>query len=80
MDRRDFCRVAFDFFFEKEKAVFGDNRYTLYYDLQSILYTLLQLNFEGKDEQKFQLNKEECERHKLLQDFNRVEVIFEILM
>ncbi|CAK5117554.1 unnamed protein product [Meloidogyne enterolobii] len=75
VDRRDFCRVAFDFFFEKEKAVFGENRYTLYYDLQSILYTLFQLSFEGKDEQKFQLNKEECESHKLLQDFNRVEML-----
>ncbi|KAL7080126.1 hypothetical protein ACQ4LE_000403 [Meloidogyne hapla] len=75
VDRRDFCRVAFDFFFDKEKSVFGGNRYTLYYDLQSILYTLSQLSFDGKDEQKFQLNKDECERHKLLQDFNRVEML-----
>jgi hypothetical protein len=49
--------VAFDFFIEKEKTVFGENRYSLYYDLQSILYSLFQLNFDGKDEQKFQLNK-----------------------
>lgn len=80
VDRRDFCRLAFDLFFDKEKHVFGENRYTLYYDLQSILYTLSQLSFDGgKDEQKFQLNKEECERHKLLQDFNKVEVIFSFI-
>ncbi|KAI6220879.1 Piwi domain protein [Aphelenchoides fujianensis] len=49
-DRIDICREAFRVVRQKHPTILGDDQHSVYYDLQSILFTLQPLHFEpGRD-------------------------------
>ncbi|KAL3119144.1 hypothetical protein niasHT_003927 [Heterodera trifolii] len=77
VDRRDFCRVAFDHFFDRQNDVFGDNRFALYYDLQCILYTLRELDFgPGHEKERvFVLDRQYCSEVEQLNKFFKVQML-----
>lgn len=59
VDRSTTCRKAFRAFIEKYGDFFGENQFTLYYNLQSILFSLNPLAIPPGHSQEFQLFAEE---------------------
>uniref|UniRef100_A0A914GQJ6 Uncharacterized protein n=1 Tax=Globodera rostochiensis TaxID=31243 RepID=A0A914GQJ6_GLORO len=77
VDRRDFCRIAFEHFFGLHPDVFGDDRFALYYDLQCILYTLHELDFgPGHEKERvFVLDRQYCTDIEHLNKFFKIQML-----
>ncbi|KAH7707200.1 WAGO-2 protein, partial [Aphelenchoides avenae] len=70
VDRKDKSRVAFRSVVRCNPQDFGEDPTALYYDLQSVLYTLQELDLQGRNDKSFevladQMNQEEWDALKI---------------
>lgn len=73
MNSKEMCRLAFEMLCSNHTDIFGNNMQELYYDLQSILYTINRLPID--DERHFILNQHDCESVREFQRFQAIEIM-----
>lgn len=69
------CRVSYGILLRKYHDVFGLNPFAIFYDLQSILYTLKELELGGSNEKNFELNSDDCATDEKLKRFTSVNIL-----
>lgn len=70
---KEMCRLAFQTMVNKNPNIFGTNIHKLFYDLQSIFYSIKKLAFE--DEEHFELNEDDCASIQEFQRFKEISIM-----